>query len=918
MSLGFQSCGHQSLGLSPKNGADILHFESPPSSNLRQATAVRINETKDISPRLRFSSLTLAELSEELDRRTKETQRLQEEVENATREALEKFGCTFGISSSDGQSYHKQRVNLREIPDDFTVFSTHQQALTQPCVQDSLNQLVVQSDINCAGKEVLDNTMDDCVQQFSDLQLSKIHDQSEQQTFSLDRAILNLQTKLHKVEMEKDVQSDLRLKDSRKHADQMEKMLSMLEELQKIKRAADEKRPNIDRGSIQLSPAATITEEFRKETDQLQGRVFSKSVEHLRSEERNGINEQKRMDDLIASLGQEVELLTDRLSSSKNNSVSLKIKLDLLQKLAEGQTSLYQCEVRDLESAVSSHKDKICFLEQQLIQAQSQLMEVQREKEQTLQQAEVLQSQLGQLKKCAEQQHFELQVEMKALRGSLEASREQLCQAGEKNTCLQALLEQRVQEWRKSQQLLQEKEEELQLRQEENHQHLSSLEKAQSKYQTLHEEGETLRLQLEDREKRLNILRLQIHGTIQTVEQHSHTIDNLHQDNSLLSNQLNQHKLEIQQLRGELEKHKSDLAAAEHEKRQLQASVVELRQQVQEETLEKQKLITQLEVQFMKLNTLTKEHKELQQMHSCRKEEQQGVLLELQSQLRDTHDELDQVRSNLRTLEGAEGHALQVAMDMQTEITVKREQVDSLQGKTQHLKEAMEKLHQEKLYQNLENQRHLQELMFIREEKRLLALELEAFRTKDQQLRERISDLEAILHKMSGSFANCQDFIQQQEQEFFRLKLQHALDLKELRGKNLHAAAKEPLPVLNSSAGTDPFPQHVSNTQTKSKRQQENPTQDLRSLVKELRGAISENHRPHTDNSVTDNRANRRRSAPGRVHSTAYEPHLLMTAEPNGKIIGNKYFGEITSSPQLFSLGRRSPVHCLLTSDPNS
>lgn len=31
---------------------------------------------------------------------------------------------------------------------------------------------------------------------------------------------------------------------------------------------------------------------------------------------------------------------------------------------------------------------------------------------------------------------------------------------------------------------------------------------------------------------------------------------------------------------------------------------------------------------------------------------------------------------------------------------------------------------------------------------------------------------------MSESFADCQDFIQLQEQQFFRLKLKHALDLK--------------------------------------------------------------------------------------------------------------------------------------------
>lgn len=36
----------------------------------------------------------------------------------------------------------------------------------------------------------------------------------------------------------------------------------------------------------------------------------------------------------------------------------------------------------------------------------------------------------------------------------------------------------------------------------------------------------------------------------------------------------------------------------------------------------------------------------------------------------------------------------------------------------------------------------------------------------------------AVLTKMSEGFADCQDFIQLKEQEFFSLKLKHALDLK--------------------------------------------------------------------------------------------------------------------------------------------
>lgn len=46
-------------------------------------------------------------------------------------------------------------------------------------------------------------------------------------------------------------------------------------------------------------------------------------------------------------------------------------------------------------------------------------------------------------------------------------AREQLQRGGEEKTCLQALLEQRAQEGRKSQELLEEKNKELQLRQQE-------------------------------------------------------------------------------------------------------------------------------------------------------------------------------------------------------------------------------------------------------------------------------------------------------------------------------------------------------------------------------------------------------------------------------------------------------------------
>ncbi|XP_072243585.1 uncharacterized protein [Leuresthes tenuis] len=966
MSSGFPTSELQSFGIPVDNSAPT--HDPPPKNAIQTQEAA---DTHSTSFRLRFNSLTLDELSEELDRRTKETQRLQEEVENATRIALERFGCSYG-NSSPGQNCHNH-----DSSEESTTLSAHQQAVSQPlvCSLDALKRQVVQRDGSSSKKEALENALDNCLQQLSDLQLNKMRDQPEQNTFNPQGAVMNLQIKLHEVQMEKDVLSDLRLKDSRKHVDQMEKMLCMLEELQSIKRSADQKLQETEDEALALHRKVAAleqtiqgmyhtlcghnsvstqgvnsqtqqslidsNEDLNNDTDKLQDRQFS-SKGPLETEEYNGINKQERMEDVITSLGQGMATLTDNLSSSTDNSSSLCDKLELLKKLSERQTSLHRCQIGKLESTLSIYKDKVCCLQQELLEAQTQLLNTQREKEQSLQQAQELHSQFEQLKRCCVQQQRELQEDTEVLRGQLEVAREQFCKTVQEKASLQALLEQRAQEERKSQELLQEKHEALHFRQQETQKHLTRLEEAQSQCQTLQAEQETLRLKLNDREKMIDVLRLQLESSVQTTVQHSHTIDSLQQENSLLTSQLNQHKLEIQQLRADLVQHKSDLAAVECERQQLQASVTEQLRHVREETLEKQQVSTQLELQHIQLLTLTKEHKDLQLLHSCKNDEHEGVVTKLQSQLRSAHDELNKIRHTLRTFQGVDGHGLKVALDMQKEITARREQVDSLQGKIQQLEENMEKQQQEKRFQSLETQRQLQELAFVREEKRQLNDELKTLRSKDQQLRERISELEAILHKMTESFANCQDFIQLRDQEYFRLKLQHALDLKELQGQNLCTAQIEPpsdLDSLNPSALTVP----PSNTQIK--RQQESCTGELQSLVKELRGVISQNHRLHTDKSAAGSSFHRRRSAPGRESRTALtdstdevkagsrlrrktcgsEPRFLRTAEPNRKTVNKSHFisspataAMCTRFPQLVSQGRRSPVHSLLTSDPNS
>ncbi|XP_029999492.1 coiled-coil domain-containing protein 158-like isoform X3 [Sphaeramia orbicularis] len=972
MSSEFQSSGIQSVGLSSNSGVCVIH----PAIAVSEPT-----EVHGISAPLRFNSLTLNELCKELDRRTKETLKLQEEVENATKVTLEKFGHVYDNNSSDRPGNHRSNV-CNALGD-----SVHHQVVTQllGCGLDSLHQETTQTNVCSPEKEALQNAGDDCLQQFSEFQAS---DQHEQETYRFEEAILKLQTELQKVQMEKDILSDLRLKDSREHVHQMEKMLCLLEELQVTKRSGEQRLQKTEDEALVLNKKVETLEkilkdyyaEFSREkqsehngvnslnTDTVPrhlstsaghhndegDKIHKKNIlqkEHL-VEECIGVNKQERMENLIASLGQEMAMLTEKLSSTKTNSVGLSVKLELLKKLAERQIILHQDQVSELESTISSQKDKVGCLEQQLTHVQSQLVDAKRKEERLQNHIQELQSQVSQVKRCKQQQ-CELQEEVKALRGQLEEAQEQLCRAGEEKTCLQALLEERAQEGRKSQELLEEKKVELQLRQQEAQQHVACLDEARSQCHKLHAERDTLCMQLNDGEKMIEILRLQLESSSQMTAQHVHTIDSLHRENSLLSNQLNQHKLEILQLTAEIDQHKSSLATAEHERHRLQVSVAEQTHRIQEETLEKRQLTTQLEVQRLQLLTLTKEHKELQRLHSCKDDEHKGVVLKLQSHLKNLQGELDRVRSTLRTLEGADGHGFEVALGMQKEITARRKQIDFLQGRIQHLEETTDRLSQEKLYQKLENQHQLDELTSLREEKKQLSTALEALHSKDKQLKERISELKAILHQLSESFASCQDFIQMQEQAFYRLKLKHTLDLKERQGRTL---CTPPAPVSPSALTAPPFSQHASDPLIKSKTQEHCPSMELRSLVKDLRGVISENQRPHTNNisnTTTDSsNTHRRRSAPERARRATLstgktegevmagsrlrrktygsEPQLLKTADMNGKLSQNNSFSQnpLTSTPtgapwyvtssQLLSLGRRSPVHSLLTSDPNS
>ncbi|XP_015219150.2 coiled-coil domain-containing protein 158 [Lepisosteus oculatus] len=539
----------------------------------------------------------------------------------------------------------------------------------------------------------------------------------------------------------------------------------------------------------------------------------------------------------------------------------------------------------------------------------------------------------------AEQGKNEKTEEAANLCKELEVTKDLLRQAGEELKSDRAVLEERTRalgetelDRKKLQLLLAEREGELQRSR-------ARLEGTGASLRASQAEAEALRLKLGERETMADMLRQQMESVTQIAGQHSRNTEKLHSERVQLLNELNGHKLDIQQLKAVCAKRDHRLSELEQEQVQLLSVLSEKACCMKELTLEKQQLTADLEVQRIQLVSLTEEHESLKKTFSSKSEEMENMAAKLKAQLLATRSDLQQTTNTLRALEGADGHGMKVAMGMQRQITAKRGQIDALQSRIHFLEETLENLAQEKRYQASESRRLSQDLAAVTSEKNRLVTEVETLRFLERELKDKVTKLEAALDTLSERFSECQDLVQRQEQEVTRLKLQYALDVKELQGPNFRAAGGQqrppshscPFPAPQQSSGHLPAP--------KSTVLQENPTQELKALVKELRSVIEDDispsalgrrrkcepEQPRTPalSEVTkDNSAN---STLNRDSISSREPLTLHTADLHEGNLPSSLASQgfelsllsatprYTSSPRGRPSDRRSPVHSLLT-----
>ncbi|XP_041613788.1 coiled-coil domain-containing protein 158 [Vulpes lagopus] len=325
------------------------------------------------------------------------------------------------------------------------------------------------------GKEHIERVLEEYSHQVKDLQrrLNESNELHEKQKFYLRQSVIDLQTKLQEMQMERDAMADIRrresqsqedlrnqlqntvheletakclkedmLKDSNMQIEQLRKIMlsheGVLQEIRAIlvdfEEASGKKIYEQDSMSALHfrnlgSAISKILRELDTEISYLKGRIFpvEDQLEALKSESQNKIElllqqHQDRIEQLISEHEIEITGLTEKASSARSQANSIQSQLEIIQEQARNQNSMYMRQLSDLESTVSQlrselreakrmYEDKIEELEKQLVLANSELTEARTERDQFSQESGNLDDQLQKLLADLHKREKELSLE---------------------------------------------------------------------------------------------------------------------------------------------------------------------------------------------------------------------------------------------------------------------------------------------------------------------------------------------------------------------------------------------------------------------------------------------------------------------------------------------------------------------------
>ncbi|KAM8906170.1 coiled-coil domain-containing protein 158 isoform 5-T6 [Lycaon pictus] len=288
------------------------------------------------------------------------------------------------------------------------------------------------------GKEHIERVLEEYSHQVKDLQrrLNESNELHEKQKFYLRQSVIDLQTKLQEMQMERDAMADIRRRESQSQEDLRNQLQNTVHELETAKCLKEDmlKDSNMQieqLRKIMLSHEGVLQEirailvDFEEASGKKICEQDSMSALHFRNLGSAISKILRELDTEISYLKGRIFPVEDQLEALKSESQN-KIELLLQQhqdrEQARNQNSMYMRQLSDLESTVSQlrselreakrmYEDKIEELEKQLVLANSELTEARTERDQFSQESGNLDDQLQKLLADLHKREKELSLE---------------------------------------------------------------------------------------------------------------------------------------------------------------------------------------------------------------------------------------------------------------------------------------------------------------------------------------------------------------------------------------------------------------------------------------------------------------------------------------------------------------------------
>ncbi|XP_056011358.1 coiled-coil domain-containing protein 158-like isoform X2 [Ostrea edulis] len=515
----------------------------------------------------------------------------------------------------------------------------------------------------------------------------------------------------------------------------------------------------------------------------------------------------------------ETATLHSKLEETQNSLVRCKTELDLEKQktvhIWEKETSM-QSRQKELESKVDEKQKDIERLEKMLeliksecnAQVSEKISTAERmERERHLDQISSLTSQLSSLtEKCNR-----VSLELELARSEANNLKQQHRDASDKLDATRIQFEAVEAEKKHVSNMLSDKKADMDRVTQERDYYNGLLNQRNEEIATLKGQREKLTIQLEEKEKNLKILGDQSSKIADLVDNNTRSNEILREEKDRLMSMLNERTVALEELKASRETMSKKMKIREKRIKELEIEKQKYQEEItmrQEEMVilqqEKESLFTELKESRYEVSLLTEQKDAVQKELEKEVESQNKEMTKLQAKVKAADQEVRLAQRTLRTRDSTDHQAVKVADKMQKEVTLKRNEIDSLKTKVRWYEDKLDSLSRERNSLEHDKDRLKTSLNKSLTHSQQLSAELELSQNKVMELKSQISRLEMALEKSTTKNAMCQAELEQYQQDVARLKLRHQLDLQEAIQRSLpNKGADFENPAIFTSAYTN-------------------------------------------------------------------------------------------------------------------